>query len=214
MRELWRDVAGYEGLYQVSNLGRVKSLARVRIHKNGLRYHIREKILTPTLDAYGYYVVGMVNHKGEHRAKTVHRLIATAFIPNPENKRCVDHINGIRSDNRIENLRWATHKENTQNMFRLGKQVNWANRCLTDEERWNFTHSQCRPIIRNDGKVYESVIAASQELGYKSSSMVSRCVRGLEKSVRGYSFRYMNNQELGEMTDMMSCSTKTETEGQ
>ena len=190
MREEWRDVVGYEGYYQVSNLGRVKTLERMRVDKNGVEYRIRERILSQPLDAYGYPVVGITSRDGVHRAKTVHRLMAMAFLPNPENKKCVDHINGIRTDNRLENLRWVTHKENIANTYRLNHQVKWADRNMSDESVYNFTHSQCRPVIRSDGQRFESIAAAARDIGLKSSKMVCDCVRGLRKEVRGFSFRY------------------------
>lgn len=193
--EIWRDVIGYEGLYLVSNLGRVKSLRKYRHDKNGVTYRLGERIMSQTIDAYGYPVVGLTDKGGVHRAKGVHRLMAMAFIPNPENKRCVDHINGIRNDNRLENLRWATHSENTRNMFALNQQVEWADRNLTDEQRQSFTKSQSRPVIRSDGQRFESLIAAARALGKEESSSISRCVRGLAKKAYGYSFRYANEGE-------------------
>ena len=97
--EIWKDIKGYEGLYQVSSLGRVKSL------KNG-----EYKIMKTAKDACGYPHLTLLNKS--HR---VHRLVAEAFIPNPDNKPCVDHINTIRDDNRVENLRWCSHRENCNN---------------------------------------------------------------------------------------------------
>lgn len=96
--EEWKDIKGYEGLYQVSNEGRVFS-----IRKN--------KLLSPVKNKKSGYIQVSLN-KNTH---LVHRLVAEAFIPNTENKPVVDHINTIRTDNRIENLRWVTQKENNNN---------------------------------------------------------------------------------------------------
>ena len=99
--EVWRPVVGFEGYYMVSNLGRIKSL-----HK---RYE--GLILTPYDEGHGYRMVDLYKDNIKQKCR-VHRLVAMAFIPNPLNKREVDHINFIRHDNRACNLRWATSKEN------------------------------------------------------------------------------------------------------
>ena len=101
----WRKIEGHEG-YEVSNMGEVRS------YWKGGRWGLREtpKILKPYLCNRGYYQVGL-------RIKNVdiHRLVGEAFIPNPENKPFIDHINREKLDNRFENLRWATQEENNQN---------------------------------------------------------------------------------------------------
>ena len=194
MDEVWRNMAGYEGLYMISNKGRVKSIRGKRVDKNGVVYRLQEKILSQPLNAYGYPVVGLVDKNGVHRARPVHRLLALTFLPNPENKRCIDHINGVRNDNRLENLRWATHKENSDNKYRLGNQVEWEDRNISKESRYRFTHSQSRAVVRSDGKRFDSIAAAARALGLRGAGSVSSCVRGITKSVRGYTFRYEDEE--------------------
>lgn len=113
--EEWRDVVGYEGSYMVSNLGRVKSLKR--LDSKGRIIH--EKIIKQNTNVgHGYCVANLYhqeNGKPIKKQYTVHRLIAKAFIPNPENKPCIDHINTVRTDNRVENLKWVTYEENCVN---------------------------------------------------------------------------------------------------
>ena len=101
--EVWKDVVGYEGLYQVSNMGNVKSVG-----------YGKERVLKPGKDSRKYLTVSLSKSK-KPKTFLVHRLVAQAFIPNPDNKPCIDHINTITTDNRVENLRWVTPKENVNN---------------------------------------------------------------------------------------------------
>lgn len=120
--EIWKDIAGYEGYYQVSNYGRVKSLKRWVLSKNNKKMPVKEKILKLQNDKDGYKTVELnKNSKGIHFR--VHRLVADAFIPNPENKPEVNHINGIKYDNLLENLEWNTDLENRTHAIETGLQV-------------------------------------------------------------------------------------------
>jgi len=111
MTEIWKDIECYEGFYQVSNMGRVKSLDRLRRHPNGSVNQWFGRILKETTRKDKMQTVGLLKH-GERISKYIHRLAATTFIPNPLNKPCVNHIDNNPSNNRIENLEWCTHKEN------------------------------------------------------------------------------------------------------
>ena len=112
--EIWKPIKDYEGLYEVSSIGRVRSLGREIIDSKGRKQCFKERILKLQYDRYGYLYVPLRNRDNRKKFK-VHRLVAEAFIPNPKNKPCVDHINTIRDDNRVENLRWVTVKENSNN---------------------------------------------------------------------------------------------------
>jgi hypothetical protein len=111
--EIWKDIEGYEGYYQVSNLGRVKSLRREVACKNGMVKTVKEKILKQKTRNDGYKEVNL-NRKGKGFSKAVHRLVALSFISNSENKRDVNHKDGIKTNNNLMNLEWCTTQENTR----------------------------------------------------------------------------------------------------
>ncbi|WP_366921417.1 NUMOD4 motif-containing HNH endonuclease [uncultured Dysgonomonas sp.] len=122
--EIWRDVVGYEGLYQISNLGRVKSVQRVIVIPSKVRSNqyrrLPEKILSPADNGRGYMYVHL-HSNGVFKNCLVHRLVAESFIPNPNYGQEVDHINTIRNDNRVENLKWVSSSENNLNPITRSK---------------------------------------------------------------------------------------------
>lgn len=121
--EEWRDIAGYEGVYQVSNQGRVKSLARTvmgaNCHGNQAR-HLKERILKCTIGGKGYLMCGLYA-SGRVRHVTVHALVAEAFLENPDNLPLVRHLNDKKTDNRASNLAWGTYGDNAQDAVRNGR---------------------------------------------------------------------------------------------
>ena len=102
MIEIWRNIKDFEGKYSVSNLGRVKS--------HNFNNTKQEKILSNKGIRRGYPAISL----GKGNNKSIHRLVAETFIPNDKNKECVNHINGIKTDNRVENLEWVTQLENVK----------------------------------------------------------------------------------------------------
>ena len=110
--EVWLDIKGYEGHYQVSSIGRVKSLARVVESRKGIFGNKKEKFLLDWDCGKGYRKVKLCKEAIEKSIR-VHRLVAETFLDNPYLKLEVNHINGIKDDNRVENLEWATGSENT-----------------------------------------------------------------------------------------------------
>lgn len=106
MEEQWKSIKGYEDSYEVSNFGRIKSKTRIILMKNDKLHYVKEKILKQTKNKKNNYFQVMLVKNNKYKLCYVHRLVAMAFIPNPENFLMVTHINEDDNDNRAENLRW------------------------------------------------------------------------------------------------------------
>jgi hypothetical protein len=122
--EIWKDIVGYDGAYKVSSLGKIKS------YKKDVPI-----ILKPGKDKDGYLQVSL-SKNGKASMRKIHRKVTETFINNTFNKKCVNHINGIKGDNRVENLEWCTHKENTQhalnNGLRKSRMLLYENEMIND----------------------------------------------------------------------------------
>jgi len=116
--EIWKDIVGYEGYYQVSNYGRIRTLDKISKNRWG-EYLKRGKMRKLYLTKHGYVQMDLSKF-GRKKSFKVHRLLAIAFIPNPENKRCVNHIDGNKTNNHIDNLEWVTDSENVIHGFKIG----------------------------------------------------------------------------------------------
>lgn len=116
MKEIWRDIKNFEGYYQASNWGRVKSLARLR---HGGLYFTKERILKPALEGGGYYMV-ILYKDGKKYNKKIHRLVCTTFHENPLNLPDINHKDTNKLNNNEFNLEWCTEKQNTQHAIKMG----------------------------------------------------------------------------------------------
>jgi len=180
--EQWVPILGYEDSYEVSNLGRIRSKDRsIPRGKNGnlnLKGRIKKLVLKNTYPATSF------RKKGRVKLLYVHRFVAVAFIPNPENKEEVNHINSIRTDNRVENLEWVTPKENQQHSYKT------TNRKSGNIGKYN--HISVSKKIKCDTLdiIFDSTKEASRGLGIYRG-LIGRVVRGEQTHTHGLSFRFI-----------------------
>lgn len=176
MEEIWKDVVGYEGLYLVSNMGRVKSMHSRNTH----RAHRSDGILSPLNTGTGYHKVLLSN--GTVKQAKVHRIVAAAFIDNPENKPQINHKNGIRTDNRVENLEWATNSENSKHSYAV------LNHSKAGAEAMRLKNSIPVSQYTADGNIvatYGSASDAARANGFNAMH-ISGCCRGERKTHMGF----------------------------
>lgn len=164
MEENWKDIEGYEGLYQVSNLGRVKRVTTGRVLKG-------------CKDKDGYLRVDLCKN-GKHKTHKIHRIVAQAFIPNPEHKPEVNHIDENKTNNMVSNLEWSTRKENCNHG--------------TCHER--SSRKQSIPIISTNIKTGESqefygTNECARQLGLNPSH-ITDVLKGRVKQTGGFTFKY------------------------
>jgi len=187
MEEVWKDVVGYEGLYEVSNLGHVRSLDRYVAHHTAGMALRRGKIMKGSFD--GNYLNVSLTKDRKTKSVRIHRLVAMAFMPNHDGLPQVDHIDCNKLNNRVDNLRWCTSAENTRFAKENGllHPIPYAERSEWYRER--SAAANRKPVIRSDGKWYKSTTDAAKDLGV-SRGAVSHVLRGLTQLCQGYSFSY------------------------
>lgn len=166
--EIWVDIQGYEGYYMVSNFGRIKSVERLSVQK----HYLKETILVQTFDIDNYVCVNLYI-KGKVKRIKVHRLVAKAFIDNPEMKPQVNHKYGIKTDNISCKLEWNTHKENTAHAWETGLKK------MTDTQRKNASLAlkgglsyKARAILNTEtGIFYETIGEAAVAYNIKRQTL-------------------------------------------
>lgn len=187
--EVWKDVFGFEGLYLVSSRGQVMNLDRMLPCKNGTTRICKSKIIKPC-KRLGYLAVTLVARNSQRTQILIHRLVAAHFIPNPENKPQVNHKDGNKHNNFINNLEWATRSENMLHSYRLG--LHKPNKPFLGKEN----HYSSRPVKQfdKDGnfiKLWPSGVAACRYLGGKScSSGITQACRRNIKTYYGFKWSY------------------------
>jgi hypothetical protein len=184
IEEIWKDIDYTNGEYQVSNLGRVKSMQRTRVYKDGRVRIFYGKILKPRLRTSKYPQVNIYRKNAD-----VHRLVAKHFIDNPELKPCVNHKDCNKENNCVENLEWCTHSENTQHALKNDRIV----------RKYGINHHHAISIIQFDKKgnfikKWDCMSDLKRELNIDLSNLIKH-LKGNQSfnSVKGYKFSY-NNQ--------------------
>lgn len=179
-KEIWKDVLNYEGLYKVSNYGRIKRTTKTIKKKNGVLYLIKEKEKKPYTNKNGYSYVTLYN--AHYKAKTiqVHKLVAQSFISNPNKYPCINHKNENKLDNRVENLEWCSYKYN----------INYKNAHIKS----SISHKKKILQFSLDNvfiNAFDSAIDAKQKTKIDNGS-ISRCCYGKSKTAGGFLWRFAN----------------------
>ena len=175
MNEIWKDINEYEGLYQISSLGNVKSLERI----SGAGKTVHERIRILSFGGSGYLQVGL-SKNNKVKQHQVHRLVANAFIENPENKEQVDHIDNIKTNNCVNNLRWVTPKENMNNDITKNTLLNRPERTFSEEWKQKISDSMKGRVSSKESRKKLSMAkmghGVSKELRIKISDVHSKAI--------------------------------------
>lgn len=187
--ENWKDIKGYEGLYQVSDLGRVRSLERDVYNPRGnVMRHIEEKILVQRINKHGYVRVNLYLN-GKIKTISTHRLVAEAFLPNPENKSQINHIDEIKTNNAVSNLEWCNAQYNINYGTRTTRAVkNCRSFKLGDSPRAKAVF--CEEL----NKTFDCARRAEEELGI-CRSCVGKVCRGEVKTAGGFHWRFADEND-------------------
>ena len=186
--EIWLDVVGYEGLYQISSHGRVRSLDKTVYYRDGRIRKCKGRLLNPSRTTPkknkkktdSYCEVCLCIEKNKRKNHLVHRLVATAFIPNPENKPTVKHVDRIKGNNRVENLEWATYSEQEYHAHKIGLK--------SDKKAVDMIDIFTGEILNT----YDSMHEADRQTGISYRNIHLVCA-GKRKQAGGYLWQYHSN---------------------
>lgn len=189
--EQFKDIIGWEGFYQISDLGRVKSVERyvpIKLRSGNIgKWYVPEKIKATTITPTGYEWLRLWN-QGHSATYLVHRLVANAFIPNPENKPHINHLDGNPSNNRASNLEWCTASENMCHAFKfLGRKV--PNKGLKPHE--SHLAIKVKSIDKVGVERTFGCIRYAAEYHDVDQSLVSKVCRGIHRDIKGIRFQYL-----------------------
>lgn len=191
MKEVWKDIEGYEGLYQISNFGNVKSLDRKVNAKNNKKRLIKGTFLKLRFNNRNYNIVSLYKNNIQE-VRFIHRLVAETFIPNPENKPEVNHIDGDKQNNKIDNLEWCTRTENNKHAWKTGlnKVSDNQKKAAAQSAKKRFSKKIIQYDLKgNFIKEWDSMSEAQRQLNIWHES-IGKCCKGEIKTSGKYIWRY------------------------
>lgn len=185
IQEQWKDITGYEGYYQVSDLGNVRSIDRYVLHKNGTLMPIKGRLLRGAIAKNGYIQI-ILCVECVKKNLMVHRVVGKHFLRPQDSKSQINHINGIKTDNRAENLEWCTPSENIKHAYRNGM--------VGLVKPKGLDNKNSKPIkgVDSNGNtiLFDSITQAANMLPNDASNIV-KCLKGKQKSASGYKWEYI-----------------------
>lgn len=179
VNEKWKDIKGYKGFYQVSNLGNIRSVERYIIQKNGIKRKCKSTYLIGTDNNFGYLQVTLCNAKSR-KWKYIHRIVASTFKTNKLKLPCVNHKNGNKKDNRVRNLEWCTYKENNRHAIKMGLSPVKGDK------------PNARKVINCRGQIFETTIEAAKVFNLFRDGNISAACSGK----RNYAGKYPDGTRI------------------
>ena len=189
MEEIWKDIPEWEGFYQASTFGRVRSVDRVLITQNSHGFLSPRKhkgeIISPNTNNRGYLYLCLCKDNNHHWFAKVHRLIAMTFLPNPNHLSDVNHKDGNKLNNKVENLEWCSHSENQKHALRTGLNVKpYA------AGKYKKAVLQIDPITKDVVAEFDSITAATLYFGKTNTTNIGNVLNGRHKIAYGFEWKY------------------------